>query len=86
MMAKAFSLSAMPWPNVASLGDVLQAPDFPRTLVLAPILTEPVPLMLPLTMITFLASPLAAEVKAAKLETVVVVPPAPPVVLSSLWY
>jgi hypothetical protein len=42
--------------------------------------------MLPLMMIIFLASPLAAELKAAKLETVVVVPPAPPVVLSSLWY
>lgn len=59
----------------------VQAPAFPRTLVLAPILIEPVPLRLPSTIMIFLASPLAAELKAAKLETVVVVPPAPPVVL-----
>lgn len=77
-------LSASVLPKGCTVSDGVQAPDFPRTLVLAPILIEPVPLMLPDTMMIFLASPLAAELKAAKLETVVVVPPAPPVVLSWL--
>jgi hypothetical protein len=76
-------LSARLWPGVAALrGTILQAPAFPRRLVLAPTFTEPVPVMLPETKTIFLASPLTAAVRAARLETVVVVPPAPPVVLS----
>lgn len=51
-------------------------------LVLAPTLTVPVPLMLPETKMIFLSSPLTASVRSERLETVTVVPPAPPVVLS----
>jgi hypothetical protein len=75
--------SASLWPSIAGFAESdVQAPAFPRMLVLAPTLTEPVPLMLPETIIIFLASPLTASVSAERLETVVVVPPAPPVVLS----
>jgi hypothetical protein len=75
--------SASLWPSIAVIGDSdVQAPDFPRMLVLAPTLTVPVPLMLPETMMIFLASPLTASVSAERSETLMVVPPAPPVVLS----
>lgn len=78
-------LSAILWQRIAVLREAgLQAPDFPRRLVFAPTLMEPVPLILPETKTIFLASPLTAAVRSERLETVVVVPPAPPVVLQEL--
>lgn len=64
------------------LGDVnLLAPDAPMMDLLEVTDTLAAPEMAPFTTMTAAPSALAAAEKAARLETVVVVPPAPPLVL-----
>lgn len=64
-----------------NLFDYVQAPDFPRTVLFDPILTAVSPVMVPEMTTIAAVSPVTAEVRAAKLVTVTVGPPFPPVVL-----
>jgi hypothetical protein len=59
-------------------------PVLPMILLFEVTFTLTAPVKLPLTRITALPSAWTAAVKAARLETVVVVPPEPPVVLRLL--
>lgn len=64
--------------------DYLQAPAFPRMVLLEPTLTTVLPVIVPEMTTIAAVSPAAAEVRALKLVTVVVAPPFPPVVLSKV--
>jgi hypothetical protein len=59
----------------------VQAPEAPRTEVLEPTFTTVLPVMVPSMMTILALSPDTAEVKAERVDTLVVDPPTPPVVL-----
>lgn len=60
----------------------IPAPLLPRMVLFDPVFTTVFPVMVPDIMTIFLSSPVRADVSAARVVTVTVVPPLPPVVLN----